>query len=272
MTIRNHRLSLQTPRGIRLGGVLVEPEGVPRGQVCIAHCFACSKDFPATVRLARSLAQEGLLALRFDFMGLGDAEGDFADSSIASYCEDLQAALDHLQTMTGYPTDLLIGHSFGGAMALALAARRPELRGVVTIAAPAETEHVTRLFWQQAENIRIHGSAEVEIGGRRIRIGREFLQTVERHEIDQAIADLGRPLLILHAPSDTIVGVEHARRIFAQARHPKSFVALHQADHLLSRPEHTAYVAGLIRAWAADLLRPHARPFSAEPGSPPGPP
>jgi len=257
MRIRNHPLTIMTPRGIRLGGIVVEPEATPVGQACIAHCFACSKDFPATVRLARALALEGIVTLRFDFMGLGEAEGDFADSSFQTYCEDLAAALETLDQYTGQPTDLLIGHSFGGAMALALGGLRQELRGVVTIAAPAEPGHVTRLFGEQAVGIRNAGVAEVVIGGRKVNIGREFLDSVEAQDLEQALRDLGRPLLILHAPTDAVVGIDHARRIFSQARHPKSFVALHQADHLLTRPEHTAYVARLIHAWAYDLLRPH---------------
>ncbi len=257
MSIRNQTLEILTPRGIRLSGVVVEPEGTPIGQACIAHCFACSKDFPATVRLARALAHEGIITLRFDFMGLGEAQGRFADSSFGTYCQDLGAALDVFDAYTGFPTDLLIGHSFGGAMALALAGRRPELRGVVTIAAPAEPGHVTRLFEAQAPAIRESGSGEVEIGGRRIVIGREFLDSVEHQDLDAALKRLERPLLILHAPKDTVVGIAHARRIFERAQHPKSFVALHQADHLLSRPEYTAYVTRLIHAWAYDLLRPH---------------
>ena len=257
MRIRNHPLSISTPRGIRLSGIVVEPEGTPVGQACIAHCFACSKDFPATVRLARALALEGIITLRFDFMGLGDAEGKFSDSSFSTYCEDLGAALDTLDRYTGQPTDLLIGHSFGGAMALALAGQRDELRGVVTIAAPAEPGHVTHLFGEQATGIRTEGVAEVEIGGRRVAIGRDFLESVEAQDLSSALPRLGRPLLILHAPQDSVVGIDHARRIFSHARHPKSFVALHQSDHLLTRPQHTAYVARLIHAWAFDLLRAH---------------
>lgn len=257
MGISNRTLEITTPRGIQLSGTVVRPEGQPIGQACIAHCFACSKDFPATVRLARALAQEGIITLRFDFMGLGEAEGRFADSSFQTYCEDLEAALDAFDRFTGHATDLLIGHSFGGAMALALAGLRTELQAVVTIAAPAEPGHVTRLFEAQAHDIRKTGSAEVDIGGRKVTIGLDFLESVENQDLDSALERLGRPLLILHAPKDTVVGVDHARRIFARARHPKSFVALHQADHLLTRPEHTAYVARLIHAWAYDLLRPH---------------
>lgn len=206
------------------------------------------------------MAAEGIVTLRFDFMGLGDAEGNFADSSFSSYCEDLDAALHTLTEFTGHATDLLLGHSFGGAMALALAHQRAELRGVVTIASPADLAHVTHLFGERSQRIREQGSAEVEIGGRKVRIGREFIESVEQQDLNEALQHLRIPLLILHSPKDTVVGIDHARRIFSMARHPKSFVSLHQSDHLLTRPEHTAYVAGLIRAWASDLLRPHSQP------------
>ena len=255
MAVRNTSLTIATPRGTPLSGVLVEPrDGPVLGQACIAHCFACSKDFPATVRLARALAEEGIATLRFDFMGLGDSGGEFRDSTLQTYCEDLGSALEALETRTGRHTNLLIGHSFGGAMAIYMAAQRGELDAIVTIAAPSRPGHVAHLFGDSADEIRRDGCARLTIGGRPVEIGRGFVESIEEPTLDEALESMTQPLLILHAPGDTVVSVDHARRIFQQAHHPKSFVALHRTDHLLSRPEHTRYVAGLIRAWAANLL------------------
>lgn len=255
MAIHNTPLKIRTPRGTQLSGILVAPEAEAiRGQACIAHCFACSKDFPATVRLARALAAEGIATLRFDFMGLGNSEGEFRDSTLGTYCEDLNSAMDALESYTGRYTHLLIGHSFGGAMAIYVGTQRESLQGIITIAAPSRPGHVAHLFADTADQIHREGSARINIGGRPVEIGRAFLESIEEPTLDNALDTLQRPLLLLHAPGDTVVSVDHARRIFQQAHHPKSFVALHQTDHLLSRPEHTRYAAGLIRAWAANLV------------------
>lgn len=254
MAVRNTSLSIPTPRGVRLSGVLVEPEGPPRGKACIAHCFACSKDFPATVRLARALAEEGYATLRFDFAGLGESEGAFAESTLQTGREDLEAALD---TLAAHHPDteptLLLGHSFGGALAILVAPERPEVDAVVTIAAPSQPGHVRHLFQDHAEEIAREGHARLIIGGRPVTIGRALLESIEEPTLETALAQLNRPILLLHAPGDTVVNVDHAGHIFRMAQHPRSFVALNRVDHLLSRPEHTRYVAGLIRAWSANL-------------------
>jgi putative redox protein len=191
--------------------------------------------------------------LRFDFTGLGSSEGDFANTNFSSNVEDLVLAADYLRRTFEAPT-VLIGHSLGGAAVLAAADRIPEAKAVVTIGAPADAAHVLHQFGESLETIRSQGEAEVKLAGRTFRIGRSFVEDVEAQRLEEKIRHLGKALLVMHAPRDEIVGIENATRIFVAARHPKSFVSLDDADHLLSRPEDAAYVAGVIVAWVARFL------------------
>src|SRR5919112_9554 len=207
-----------------------------RSYAIFAHCFTCSKDLFASRRIASELALRGIAVLRFDFTGLGASGGEFATSNFSSNVEDLRQAARYLASRFG-PAELLIGHSLGGAAVLAVAADLPQVQAVVTIGAPADTEHVIRNFRPHVPAIESHGEAEVELAGRPFTIRRQFLYDLRRQHLEAKIHDLGRPLLVLHAPGDEIVGIENARQIFAAARHPKSFISLDGADHLLTGHE-----------------------------------
>jgi uncharacterized OsmC-like protein/alpha-beta hydrolase superfamily lysophospholipase len=207
----------------------------------------------AAKRIAERLTASGIAVVRFDFTGLGMSEGEFANTTFSSNVADLVAAANHLRVTHRAPA-ILIGHSLGGAAVLAAAGEVPEARAVVTIAAPSDPGHVTHLFQDHAEAIRAQGEVEVTLAGRPFRIRREFLDDVAEQRLDRRIATLRKALLIFHAPTDQTVGIENAAHIFAAAKHPKSFVSLDDADHLLSRRSDAAYVANVIAAWAERYL------------------
>jgi uncharacterized OsmC-like protein/fermentation-respiration switch protein FrsA (DUF1100 family) len=239
--------------GLRLAGLLDNPPGEARAYALFAHCFTCGKDVHAAKRIAEGLTALGIAVLRFDFTGLGSSEGEFANTTFSSNVADLIAAADQLRRVKRAPS-ILIGHSLGGAAVLAAAAAVPEARAVVTIAAPSDPAHVAGLFKDRLAEIGAHGEVEVTLAGRPFRIRRAFLDDVAEQELNARIAALRKALLIFHSPTDEIVGIDNASRIFAAARHPKSFVSLAGADHLLSRRSDAAYVANVIAAWAERYL------------------
>jgi putative redox protein len=243
------RLRFRGAFGDELSARLEQPSGEVRGYALFAHCFTCSKDLRAAREISRALADRGFAVLRFDFTGLGESEGDFAGSDFSSNVGDLVAAADFLRAEREAPS-LLVGHSLGGAAAIAAAARIVEVRAVATIGAPSEAAHLRDTLLR--ENPELEGSeeAEVELAGRRFRIRRELLDDLEAQNVEAVVADLGRPLLVLHATDDEIVGVEHAERLFSTARHPKSLVALDGADHLLTDPAAARRAAEVLAAWA----------------------
>jgi uncharacterized OsmC-like protein/pimeloyl-ACP methyl ester carboxylesterase len=239
--------------GQQLAAALDTPEGQIRAYALFAHCFTCGKDVLAAKRIAVALATSGIAVLRFDFTGLGSSGGDFANSTFASNVADLVRAADHLRETRKAPA-ILIGHSLGGAAILAAAAQIPEAKAVVTIAAPSDPSHVTGLFADRIEEIRQQGKAEVSLAGRPFTIKREFLDDIAEHGLMAHISGLRKALLVMHAPTDATVGIENATRIFVAARHPKSFVSLAGADHLLSDRRDSSYVADVIGAWASRYL------------------
>ena len=254
--------------GHQLAAALDTPEGAIHAYALFAHCFTCGKDVLAAKRIAVSLAAKGIAVLRFDFTGLGSSEGDFANSTFSSNVADLVRAADHLRETRKAPA-ILIGHSLGGAAILAAAEQIPDAKAVVTIAAPSDPAHVTGLFADRIDDIREHGRAEVSLAGRPFPITRQFLDDIGEHNLMAHVARLHRALLIVHAPTDDIVGIDNATRIFVAAKHPKSFVSLDGADHLLSERRDAAYVADVIAAWASRYLDPMASEEAADFGEAP---
>lgn len=239
--------------GHQLAAALELPDGEPAAFALFAHCFTCGKDTLAAKRISVALAARGIAVLRFDFTGLGSSEGDFANSTFSSNVADLVRAADHLRATRKAPT-LLIGHSLGGAAILAAAGQIPEAKAVATIAAPSDPAHVTGLFREHLDNIRVQGEVEVSLAGRPFRIKREFLDDIAEHELMKDITGLHKALLVMHSPVDDTVGIDNATKIFVAAKHPKSFVSLDHADHLLTTPADALYAADVIAAWASRYI------------------
>jgi len=249
----SERFDFPNARGDKLSALLDKPAGPPVAFALFAHCFTCGKDNLAAKRIAQALTARGIAVLRFDFTGLGASEGEFADTTFSSNVADLVAAADHLRKMHQAPA-ILIGHSLGGAAVLAAASQVPEARAVATIAAPADPAHVTGLFQQHVADIQEKGEVEVALAGRPFRIRKEFLNDVAQQKLEHCVRDLHKALLVLHSPTDDLVGIENASAIFTAAKHPKSFVSLHGADHLLSKRRDAVYVAEVIAAWSERYL------------------
>lgn len=239
--------------GGALAARLDGPLAPPLAYVLFAHCFTCSKDTRAAAYVSEALAESGLAVLRFDFTGLGGSEGDFANTNFSSNVADLLAAADWLRREHEAPA-ILVGHSLGGAAMLAAAAKIPEARAVVTIGSPFEASHVLRVLRDSRETIEREGEAQVDIGGRPFRVKKQFLEDIEGKTLADALPRLGKALLVMHSPQDTIVNIDNASKIFLAAKHPKSFVSLDTADHLLSRRSDARYAAGVIAAWAERYL------------------
>src|SRR5688572_23854742 len=249
----SERFDFPNAQGEKLSALLDRPAGQPVAFALFAHCFTCGKDNLAAKRIAEGLTARGIAVLRFDFTGLGASEGEFANTTFSSNVADLVAAANHMRKMYRAPA-ILIGHSLGGAAVLAAASQVPEARAVATIAAPADPAHVTGLFRQHLPDIEAKGEVEVALAGRPFRIRKEFLDDVGMQKLEQCLRDLRKALLVLHSPTDDIVGIENASAIFTAAKHPKSFVSLHGADHLLGKRRDAVYVAELIAAWSERYL------------------
>lgn len=268
-----HRITFKNAQGHQLAGVLELPES-PTAFALFAHCFTCGKDIKAAARISRALHDRGVAVLRFDFTGLGGSDGDFADSNFSSNVADLLSAADWLRQNHQAPA-LLIGHSLGGAAVLAAAHAVPEARAVATIAAPAEASHILHQFSGSLDAIREQGQSTVSLAGRPFTIKRQFLDDVAEQNQASRIAELGKALLVFHSPRDTTVHIDQAQKIYEAARHPKSFISLDNADHLLSNAQDAEYVASCIVAWASRYVTPGAlaaaaRNFQAEGAQPSG--
>ena len=246
----NERLQFEGAHGGALSARLARPaDRDVHTYALFAHCFTCSKDLKAAVNLSRALTAAGFGVLRFDFTGLGESEGDFADTTFSSNIDDLVAAARFMDGELEAP-EILIGHSLGGAAVLQAASRIDSVRAVATIGAPFQPEHVKHLFTDSIEEIEERGEAEVQLAGRTFTLSRDFVRDLGEQNMREAIGSLGRSLIIFHSPVDQFVGIDNAAEIYKAARHPKSFVSLDDADHLLTDEADSRYVGAVLAAWA----------------------
>jgi len=241
--------------GTSLAARLDAPAGPPLAYAVFAHCFTCSKESKAAAAISAALAERGFAVLRFDFTGLGGSEGDFANTNFSSNVDDLVAAADFLRREHRAPA-LLVGHSLGGTAVLAAASRIPEAAAVATIASPFDPDHVLGLIKDSVEKIDAEGDARVAIAGRDFRIKKQFLDDIRAQKIGAAVERLGKALMVMHSPRDTIVNIDNAARIFIAAKHPKSYVSLDPADHLLLRRDDALYAGEVLAAWALRYAAP----------------
>jgi putative redox protein len=253
--------------GVQLAARLDLPPAPPLAFALFAHCFTCSKDTLAASRISAALTAHGIAVLRFDFTGLGGSEGDFANTNFSSNVADLVAAASWLR-LTHKAPKILIGHSLGGAAILAAAGEIPEAVAVATIAAPYDPAHVRQLLTPALAQIEAAGEAEVDLAGRKFRIKKQFLEDIGSRQSREAIASLRKALLVFHSPRDSTVSIDNAAQIFMAARHPKSFISLDDADHMLTRKEDARYVAAVLAAWASRYLGAPAMEAQSEAGEP----
>lgn len=243
------KIYFQNQDGAMLAAQLDLPNnGKPVAYALFAHCFTCSKNLKAISYISRSLVAEGIAILRFDFTGLGESEGDFSDTNFSSNKDDLISAAEFLGKEYE-PPKILIGHSLGGAAVLLAAERIPSTKAVAVINAPSEPTHLIIHLESKREEIEEKGEAEISIAGRTFKIKKQLLEDLEQNHMEGKIRNLRKPLLILHSPTDNVVGIDNATRIFINAKHPKSFVALDKADHLLSDQSDSLYAGSLIATW-----------------------
>ncbi len=252
--MKSVRIRFANAQGEQLAARLEMPEFQhPTAFALFAHCFTCNKNLVAIRNISRALTAKGIAVLRFDFTGLGESEGDFADTNFSSNVQDLIAAAKYLETEYQAPS-LLIGHSLGGAAVLFAGAQLPFIQAIATIGAPASPKHVAHLFQHGIEEIEATGKATLKIGGRAFTIKKQFLEDINEQNINQAVKGLGKALLVMHSPQDTIVEVDNAASIYRRAEHPKSFISLDGADHLLSKKKDSLYVGEVIASWANRYL------------------
>lgn len=247
------KFNFKNHHGQLLSGRLELPLGQPKAVALFAHCFTCSKDITAPSVISKALTDHEIAVLRFDFTGLGASEGDFSNTNFSSNVEDLVVAYNHLSREI-VPPEILIGHSLGGSAVLKVASQLEMVKAVVTIGAPGDIRHVAHLFDQDIAQIEREGKAEVTLAGRKFTIKKQFIDDINEIDILQGVRELEKALLVMHAPLDQTVGIEHAAKIFQTAKHPKSFISLDSADHLLMKRADGEYAANVIGAWVGRYL------------------
>ncbi|WP_028473320.1 alpha/beta hydrolase family protein [Nocardioides alkalitolerans] len=247
------RVSFASSVGPVLGGRIDPPQGEVRGWGVFVHGFTLGKDSPAAARICKQLASEGIGMLRFDALGLGDSEGDWGDGSFTVKVADTRRAIEHMAER-GTPADLVVGHSWGGAAAIAATADGAEVRAVASVGAPADPSHAEHQYDALVDRVMAEGHTEWLVGGRALTLKRAFVEDVRAADLEGRIGALGRPLLVMHSPTDDTVGIANASEIFNQARHPRSFVSLEGADHLLTAPGQAQRAGRIVSAWADPYL------------------
>jgi putative redox protein len=252
--MKSERVRFPGALGAELAARIDRPDAAARAWAVFAHCFTCSKDLKAANWISRALVERGFGVLRFDFTGIGESAGDFADTNFSSNLDDLVAATEFMSARS-QPSRVLIGHSLGGAAVLAAAHRVPDAVAVATIAAPSTTAHLERSLLRITPELQDHDQARVRLGGREFTIKRQLLDDLQEHSLEAAVRKLDRALLVMHSPDDDVLSIEHAEKIFAMANQPKSFVALHGADHLLMRERDARYAADVLAVWAGSYLQ-----------------
>jgi putative redox protein len=259
MAINTEKVTFKGALGFPLSARLDTPNGEVKAYALFVHCFTCSKDFLAACHISSALTEKGIAVLRFDFTGLGSSQGEFSNTNFSSNIEDIKAAIDFLKTQDKSP-QILIGHSLGGAAILRAADSVPDLKALVTINAPSDPGHLRHLFKNSLQEIESQGYTDVVVGGRTFQIQKQFIEDLEKHKSLEYLKDIHASFLIFHSPQDTIVDIENARSIFMAARHPKSFISLYDADHLLTRPNDAIYVADIIKSWVDRYLSNETAP------------
>lgn len=244
----NEKINFINRAGHNISARLDIPEGNIKTYAIFAHCFTCSKDILAASRISRELIQDGIAVLRFDFTGLGNSEGDFSNTNFTSNCSDLIDAYNYMVERNMKP-HVLIGHSLGGAAVLASSGHMPEVRAIFTIGAPSDVGHLEHLLTSSLEDIESHGEGRVKLAGREFLIKKQFLDDIRSVSLEDKVRNLNASLMIFHSPIDEVVSIDHAKKIYLMAKHPKSFVALDGASHLLDSKEDSEYVANIISSW-----------------------
>jgi len=262
---QSQRVTFSGSLGVNLAARMDLPSGPVRTYAVFAHCFTCSKDIKAASSVSAALVREGFGVLRFDFTGLGSSEGEFENTNFSSNIADLEKAIEFVETNYG-SVELLIGHSLGGAAVLSAASKLDGIKAVATIGAPSEANHVSHLFEETINDIEQNGSAEALIGGRKFKVQKQFLDDINSISVEERMTNLKSSVLIMHAPNDQIVGIENAKKIFDAAKHPKSFVSLDKADHLLTNITEAQYVAQVIATWATRYVNRLDQPGHSDSG------
>ena len=248
------RVFFENAAGIRLAGIVDFPVDKPTAFALFSHCFTCTKDLKAIVKISRCLAREGIAVLRFDFTGLGDSRGDFSTTNFETNLADIQAAVNWLAN-EHEPPKLLIGHSLGGAAMMASASNIESALGLVTLAAPSCTKHLAKFLSQANPDIEQKGEGQVSIGGKTYTVRSQLIESLRQRDLDDSIKSIRLPHLILHSPIDETLAFDHAKKIFQLTGGARSFVTLDGSDHLLvNRAGDVEFVANLITVWSYRFL------------------